>query len=150
MSTQTPTLSPTVRKQLEELQKQGHIVPELDPTYRGPMNRERLGKIAVFNKIPADQIPAGYQQCARCGRLLSQHHFTKNKGACRDCNGLSSKASHARTRGLAFSPDTQDKALIAAHPSFPANPDKAREWAAKVEAEKKAKEAAAQGTESSG
>ena len=115
------------REALEALKKQGYTVPELDPNYSIP-SRRGSQRSTFFARIPQDKMPEGYYQCARCGRLLSDNHFTKNKTSCRECNGLASQASVARVRGLSFTPTLEDASLRQAHPAFPASPERAKEW----------------------
>lgn len=121
---------------LQKLKDAGYNIPELEEGYEPPAPSRRISNNAVFKTVDpelAEKLAEeGYYQCARCGRVMNSDHYTKNKRACRDCNGLSSRASNARVRGLAWSPpEDADEALKRAHPAFEANPERAAEWAAR-------------------
>ena len=142
---------------LQQLKDAGFVIPELEEGYVAPSGSRAIGRHAQFKSVDselADKLAAqGYYQCSRCGRVLGTDHYTKNKRACRTCNGLASQASHARVRGLAWStPDDSDDALKAAHPAFESDEERAKEWAVRVsqaeaEAEAQANAEAAAATE---
>lgn len=135
---------------LEKLKDAGFVIPELEPGYVAPSPFRATGRHSSFKaldpKMAEELAEQGYYQCSRCGRVMNSDHFTKNKRACRTCNGLASQASNARVRGLAWAPpEDSDQALKDAHPAFEANEEKAKEWAERV---RQAEEEAANKAES--